>query len=76
MSTPLHLSLPPHRPRLADAPLLVLGADLSRFLFGPYCTQTLAEFGAEVWKIENLHGGDNFRTHKPPNLEGESFGYL
>jgi crotonobetainyl-CoA:carnitine CoA-transferase CaiB-like acyl-CoA transferase len=79
MSTPLHLSLPPHRPRPANAPLPLAGVrvvDFSHFLSGPYCTQILADFGAEVWKIEKPNGGDDFRTHKPPDLGGESLGFL
>lgn len=49
MSTPLHLSLPRHRPRPAEAPLAlarVRVVDFSHFLSGPYCTQILADFGA------------------------------
>ena len=35
--------------------------DLSRLLPGPYCTMLLADFGAEVIKIENI-SGDTWRT--------------
>ncbi|PVA09810.1 CoA transferase [Pelagivirga sediminicola] len=46
--------------------------DLSRVLAGPSCTQTLADLGAEVWKIENPAAGDDTRGWMPPELDGES----
>lgn len=39
--------------------------DLSRILAGPLCTMTLADFGAEVIKIESP-AGDETRSWKPP----------
>ena len=35
--------------------------DLSRVLAGPWATQVLADYGAEVWKVENPKGGDDTR---------------
>jgi len=48
--------------------------DLSRYLPGPFCTQMLADFGAEVIKIEDPKGGDLMR-HVPPLIDGESAGF-
>lgn len=46
--------------------------DLSRVLAGPWCTQTLADLGAEVWKIEAPDNGDDTRGWSPPDVDGES----
>ena len=46
--------------------------DLSRVLAGPWCTQLLADLGAEVVKIERPGLGDDTRHWGPPWLgEGE-----
>ncbi len=39
--------------------------DLSRLLPGPFATQILADFGADVIKIEDPRSGDGFRTAEP-----------
>ncbi|MCQ6279541.1 CaiB/BaiF CoA-transferase family protein [Bacillus sp. EB600] len=39
--------------------------DLSRLLPGPYCTMFLADFGAEVIKIEEPNTGDYARLEEP-----------
>lgn len=41
--------------------------DLSRLLPGPYCSQMLADFGAEVIKVEDTGRGDYLRGF-PPQL--------
>ncbi|PLC53978.1 carnitine dehydratase [Pollutimonas nitritireducens] len=73
-----HTELPSPRLRPANAPLPLQGLrviDFSHFIAGPYCAMMLADFGAEVIKIENGDGGDAFRNY-PPLLEGEGVPYL
>ncbi len=40
--------------------------DLSRVLAGPWCTQTLADLGADVIKVERPGAGDDTRAWGPP----------
>jgi crotonobetainyl-CoA:carnitine CoA-transferase CaiB-like acyl-CoA transferase len=49
--------------------------DFTHFIAGPFCTMILADFGAEVIKIESPDGGDGFRQY-PPFRDGEGAPYL
>ncbi len=46
--------------------------DLSRVLAGPWCTQILADLGAEVIKVEQPGTGDETRSWGPPYLKDPS----
>lgn len=50
--------------------------DLSRVLAGPFCTMLLADYGAEVIKVEQPGKGDGTRAWGPPWEGGESAYYL
>ncbi|MGS0893151.1 CaiB/BaiF CoA transferase family protein [Burkholderia stagnalis] len=43
--------------------------DLTRVLAGPWCAQTLADFGADVIKVERPGAGDDTRHWGPPYLK-------
>ncbi len=46
--------------------------DLSRVLAGPWCTQTLADLGADVIKVERPVSGDDTRGWGPPFLKDDA----
>ena len=50
--------------------------DLTRILAGPYCTQALADAGADVVKVEEREKGDDTRGWGPPFVAGESTYFL
>ena len=50
--------------------------DLTAVMAGPYCTQLLADFGANVLKIELPDTGDMLRDFGPPLVKGESYYFL
>lgn len=50
--------------------------DLSRVLAGPYCTMVLADYGADVIKVEEPGSGDSTRGWGPPWVGDQSAYFL
>jgi crotonobetainyl-CoA:carnitine CoA-transferase CaiB-like acyl-CoA transferase len=71
----IHLPLSAHSNSF-DALKNIKVLDLSTSIAGPYGCQLLADFGAEVIKIEKPIGGDDSRAWGPPFLNNESLWYL
>jgi crotonobetainyl-CoA:carnitine CoA-transferase CaiB-like acyl-CoA transferase len=58
---------------MAPAPLAgVRVLDLTRFLAGPFCTMLLADYGADVVKLEPREG----REFRPPGLKRDPYFFL
>lgn len=75
------------RPPMADLPRVTPGQgfdllegvrvlDLTTSVAGPYASMLLADFGAEVAKVERRSAGDDARGWGPPFLDGESLWFL
>ena len=64
----------PSEPKRALEGLRVL--DFSHALAGPYCTLLLADYGAEVYKLESPQGGELSRGWGPPFTGGQASFFL
>ncbi len=63
----------------ASTPMPMAGVrvlDLATFLAGPFCSTILAEFGAEVIKIEQPGTGDPLRKFGTMTESGDSLVWL
>ena len=50
--------------------------DLTLTLPGPYCTHLLADFGAEVIKVENPEAGGDWFRHEKPSVKALGLRFL
>jgi len=57
-------------PRMTNILTGITVLDLSQNIAGPFCTQLLGDFGADVFKVERPVGGDDARKWVPPTSHG------
>jgi crotonobetainyl-CoA:carnitine CoA-transferase CaiB-like acyl-CoA transferase len=50
--------------------------ELAHIMAGPVCGMMLADFGADVIKVEKSPDGDDTRRMAPPDMQGESAAYV